>query len=111
MPSTGTITEITQRLQTYSQTLVAKYRHNNVKTDEVHFWDCEKQPSFEAMACADSELFYAAECSQKAIASFQVEKDGVGLKGNNLQMVIQYSPEWCKVNSMCLCDSSIFASH
>ena len=63
------------------------------------------------MACAYSELFYAAECSQKTIVSFQVEKDGVGLKGNNLQMIIQYSPEWRNINSMCLCDSNIFASH
>ena len=111
VPSTGTMAEITQRLQTYSQTLSAKYHRSNVKTDEVHFWDCEKQPSFEALACADSELFYAAECSQKTIVSFQVEKDGVGLKGINLQMNTQYNPEWRKINSMCLCDSNIFASH
>ena len=63
------------------------------------------------MACADSELFNAAEVSQKVIVSFQVEENGIGSKGNNLQMLIQYSPEWRKVNSMCLCNSSIFASH
>ena len=40
------------------------------------------------MVCADSELFYAAECPQKV--SFQVEKDGYGLKGRNLQMVNLY---------------------
>lgn len=91
--------------------LAAKYRLNNVKTDGVHFWDCEKQPSFEAMACADSELFNTVEVSQKVIVSFQVEKNGIGLTGNNLQMVIQYSPEWRNVNSMCLCNSSILASH
>ena len=108
---TGTMAEITERLKTYSQTLAAKYSRNNVKADEVHFWDCEKQPSVEAMACADSELFYAAECVQKAIVSFQLEKDGVALKGNNMQMVIQYSPEWRKINSMCLREGSIFASH
>ena len=79
--------------------------------DEIHFWDCEKQPSFEAMACADGELFYAAECAQKAIVSFQVEKDGIGLKGLNLQIIIQYSTGWHKVNSMCLCDSNIYTSH
>jgi len=61
---------------------------HNVKTDEVHFWDCEKQPSFEAMACADSELFNAAEVSQKVIVSFQVEENGIGSKGNNLQLLI-----------------------
>ena len=63
------------------------------------------------MACADSNLFYAAECAQKTIVSFQVEKDGVGLKGIDLQIIIQYSPGWHKVNSMCLCGSSIFTSH
>ena len=65
VPSTGTMEEITQRLQTYSQTLAAGYSWNSVNADEVHFWDHEEQPSFEAMACADGELFYAAECSQK----------------------------------------------
>ena len=78
--------------------------------DEIHFWDCENQPSFEAMACADSELFYAAECAQKAIVSFQVEKDGIGLKGLNLQIIIQYSTGWHKVSSMCLCDLNIYTS-
>lgn len=94
VPSTGTIAEITDRLQRYSQALAAKYSGRNFKTDDIHFWDCDKQPSFEAMVCADSELFYAAECSQKAIVSFQVEKDGYGLKGRNLQMVNPYLPGW-----------------
>ena len=63
------------------------------------------------MVCADSELFYAAECSQKAIVSFQVEKDGYSLKGRNLEMVNPYLPGCHKINIMCLCDSSVFTSH
>ena len=70
VPSTGTVAEITARLQRYSQALTDKYSDSNVKADNIYFWDCENQPSFEAMVCADSELVYAAECSWKVIVSF-----------------------------------------
>ena len=42
---------------------------------------------------------------------FPEEKDGIGLKGINLQMIVHFSPEWDKIKSMCLCGSGIFASH
>lgn len=87
--------------------LTAKYSDNHVNADEIHFWDCDRQPSFEAMLCVDSELLYAVESTQKAIVSFHVEKDGVGLKGVDQQMIVQYSPGWIKINSMCLCDQGI----
>ena len=108
--STGTVAEITSRIQAYSNSQTKKDSQNNVKGDQIHFWDCEEQPSFEAMVCADNELMYGAECSKKTLMSFQVEKDGVGLKGTNQQVIVQYSPGWRKINNMCLCGSSIFIS-
>ena len=36
--------------------------------------------------------------------SFLVEKDGIGLKGVLQRVIVQYSPGWRKINSMCLCD-------
>ena len=62
------------------------------------------------MVSADNELICRAECSKKALMSFQVEKDGVGLKVTNQQVIVLYSPGWPKINSMCLCGSSIFIS-
>lgn len=91
--------------------LTNKYSQNNVKADQVHFWDCANQPSFEAIASANSELINGAERSGQVLTSFQVEKDGIGLKGINLQIIAHYSPGWRKINSMCLCDHNIFISH
>ena len=108
MQSTGTVAEITSRIQAYSNSQTKKDSQNNVKGDQIHFWDCEEQPSFKAVVCEDNELMYRAECSKKPLMSFQVEKDGVGLKGTNQQVIVQYSPGWRKINSVCLCGSSIF---
>ena len=52
---TGTVAELKERLNRYSLTLKSKYDQNNVKNDEVHFWNFERRPSFEAMLCADNE--------------------------------------------------------
>lgn len=104
--STGTVAEITSQIQAYSNSLTKKYSQNNVKGDQIHFWDCEEQPSFEAVVCEDNELM----CSKKPLMSFQVEKDGAGLKGTNQQVIVQYSPGLRKINSVCLCGSSIFIS-
>jgi hypothetical protein len=75
-----------------------KYSENHVTTGAIHFWDRDSQPSFEAMLCVTSELLYAADNTQKAIVSFQVEKDGVGLKGVNEQVIVQYKPD-CSVQT------------
>lgn len=109
--STGSVAEIRARLLTYIRTRMDKYSENHVTTGAIHFWDRDSQPSFEAMLCVTSELLYAADNTQKAIVSFQVEKDGVGLKGVNEQVIVQYKPDWLRINSMCLCDRSIFISH
>ena len=111
VPSAGTVAEVIARLQKYSQAPTDKYSNNNVKPDEVYFWDCENQPSFEAVVCANYELVHANECSRKAIISFQVEKDGFCLKGVNLHVIIRYSPGWQQRNSICLCDGNTFVSH
>lgn len=105
---TGTVAEITSRIQAYSNSLTKKYSQNNVKGGQIHFWDCEDQPSFEAMICVDNELMYGAECNKKPLMSFQVKNDGVSLKGTNQQVIVQYTPGWRKINSMCLCGSCIF---
>ena len=60
---------------------------------------------------ADRDLFYAAEHIEKSIISFQIEKDGVGLKGVNMQAIVSYRPSWQKVNSMCLNNGNLFLSH
>ena len=86
----GTVAEITSRIQAYSNSLTKKHSQNNVKGDQIPFWDCEEKPSFEAMVCVDNELMYSAECSKKPL-SFQVEKGGVSLKGTNQQVIVQYS--------------------
>ena len=108
MQSTGTVAEITSRIQAYSNSLTEKYSQNNVKGDQIHFWDCEEQPSFEAVVCEDNELMYRPECSKKPLMSFQVEKDGAGLKGANQQVIVQYSPGLCKINSVCLWQQHIY---
>ena len=63
------------------------------------------------MLCADDELIYAARKDVRAIVSFQVQKDGVGLRGVNRQEVIKYDHLWRKIYSMCLCEGSLFLSH
>ena len=79
--------------------------------DEVHFWDREIQPSFEAMVCADGDLIYAAEVMKKSIVSLQIQKDGVGLKGTNLQVIVPYETTWQKVNSMSISNGNLYISH
>ena len=71
-----------------------------VRNDEVHLWDRETQPSFKAMVCADGDFIYAAEVIKKLIVSLQIQKDGVGLNGINLQVIVPYETTWRKVNSM-----------
>jgi hypothetical protein len=109
--SRGTVAEITSRLKKYSESVQRQYSSHNVGNDEIHFWDREMQPAFEAMACADSDLIYAAESNEKSIISFLIEKDGVGLKGTNLQPIVPYGVIWQKVNSLCLCNGNLFVSH
>ena len=110
LKSTGTVAEIKERLNRYSSSLKSTY-HQNVNLDEVHFWDLERQPSFEAMLCTDDELIYAPRKDVQVIVSFQVEKDGVGLRGVNLQEIVEYEHSWRKIYSMCLCEGNIFLSH
>lgn len=38
----------------------------------------------------------AAEVTNKSIVSIEVERDGVGLKGNNLQRIVSYRNTWGK---------------
>ena len=45
------------------------------------------------------------------IASFQVEKDGIGLRGVNVQEFMKYGNLWRKIYSMCLCEGNIFLLH
>ena len=63
------------------------------------------------MVCADCDLIYAAEVIEKAIISLQIEKDGVGFKGTNLQAITPYRTTCQKVNSMCLSNENLFISH
>ena len=107
----GTVAEITARLKQYSVTVKHQYLTHDVRNDEIHLWDRETQPSFEAMVCADCDLIYAAEVIEKSIISLQIEKDGVGLKGTNLREIIPYGTTWRKVNSMCLSNGNLFISH
>ena len=109
--SRGTVAEITSRLKKYLENVQRQYSSHNVGNDEIYFWDRKTQPSFEAMACADSDLIYAAESKEQSIISFLVEKDGVGLKGTNRQQIIPYGVTWQKVNSICLCNRNLFVSH
>ena len=111
LSSTGTVAQIKERLNLYSSSLRAEYRQNNVKRDEIHFWDSERQPSFETMVCADAELIYAARKDVQEIVSFQVQKDGVGLRGVNMQEIIKYGHSWQRIFSMCLCKGNLFLSH
>ena len=108
---TGTVAQIKERLNLYSSSLRSKYRQNNVKLDVIYFWDFQRQPSFETMVCADAELIYAARKDVQNIVSFQVQKDGVGLRGVNMQEIIKYGHSWQKIFSMCLCKGNLFLSH
>ena len=107
----GTVQELKNRLQRYHTSLKAKYEQKNIQLDEVHFWNSQTQPSFESMFCHDEDVIYAARNDTKVIASFQVEKDGVGLRGVNLQEFMKYGNLWRKIYSMCLCEGNIFLSH
>lgn len=107
----GTIAEITSRLKKYSEAVKHQYLTHTVRNDEIHFWDRATQPSFEAMVCVDSDLIYAAEVIDKSIISFQIERDGVGVKGMNVQAIVPYRTTWRKVNSMCLNNGNLFLSH
>ena len=78
--------EIKSRLKRYSETVNYQYLAHDVRNDEVHFWDRETQPSFEA----DGNFIYAAEVIEKPIVSLQIQKDGVGRKGTNLQVIVPY---------------------
>ena len=111
LSSTGTVAQIKERLNLYSSSLRSKYRQNNVKLDEIHFWDSERQPSFETMVCPDAELIYAARKDVQEIVSFQVQNDGVGLRGVHMQEIIKYGHSWQKIFSMCLCKGNHFLSH
>ena len=91
--------------------MTEKHRIEKHSLETQESWDRETQPSFEDMVCVDSELIYAAEVIEKSIISLQIEKDGVGLKGTNIQAIIPYRTTWRKVNSMCLSNGNLFISH
>ena len=63
------------------------------------------------MLRADDELIYTARKDIKVIVSFQVEKDGVGLRGVNMQEIMKYGHSWQKIYSMFLHIGCIFLSH
>ena len=90
--STGTVAELKERLNRYSLSPKSTYHQNNIKLHEVHFWHFERQPSFESILCADDELIYVARKDIQGIVSFQVEKDGIGLRGVNMQEIIKVTP-------------------
>ena len=46
------------------------------------------------MLCADDEVIYAARKDIQVIVSFQVEKDGVGLRGVNMQEIMKCGYSW-----------------
>ena len=72
--------------------------------------DRETQPSFEATVCADGDFISAAEVIEKSIVSIQIQKDGVGLKSTNLQVIVRYETTWPKVNSMSISNGILFIS-
>ena len=98
----GTVQELKNRLQRYHTSLKAKYEQKNIQLDEVHFWNSQTQLSFESMFRHDEDVIYVARNDTKVIASFQVEKDGVGLRGVNLQEFMKYGNLWRKIYSMFL---------
>ena len=63
------------------------------------------------MVCVASDLINATEVRNKSIVSIEVERDGVGIKGNNLQGIVSYGNTWGKVYSMCLSNRNLFLSH
>lgn len=110
--STGGIAvEIASRIKKHLENVKRKYSSKNVQTDVVHVWGREIQPCFEAMTCVDSSLIYAAETRQRSIVSLQVERDGVGLMGTNLQPVAPYGSTWQTINSMSITDGILFVAH
>ena len=104
----GTVAEISSRLKKYFESVKKQYQGKSARSDEINFWDKEIQPSFEAMVCVANDLIYAAEVTNKSIVSIEVERDGVGLKGNNLQRIVSYGNTWGKVYSMCLSNRNLF---
>ena len=101
-----TVREIKERLKIYSSSPKSTDILNNIKANEI-----ERQPSFESMLCADDELIYAARKDIQVIVSFQVEKDGVGQRGVNMQEIMKYGHSWQKIYSMFLHMGCIFLSH
>ena len=77
-------------MKRYYETVNDQYLAHDLRNDEVHFWDRETQPNFEAMVCADGDFIYAAEVIEKSIVSLQIQKDGVGLNGTNLRVIVHY---------------------
>ena len=107
----GTIQELKDRLQRYHTSLKANYERKNIQSEEIHFWNVQTQPSFKSMLCHDKDVIYAARNDTKVITSFQVKKDGVGLRGVSLQEFKKYGNSWRKIYSICLCGGNIFLSH
>ena len=62
------------------------------------------------MLRADDELIYTARKDIKVIVSFQVEKDGVGLRGVNMQEIMKYGFHG-KRSTACFCILDAFSCH
>lgn len=62
------------------------------------------------MVCADAELIYAAREDMQENVSFQVQKDGIGLRCVNMQEIIKWWYSWQMIFSMCLCKRNLFLS-
>ena len=95
-----TVQELKDTLQRYHTSLKAKYEQKNIQPDKLHFQNDQQQPSFESMLCYDENVIYAAKNDTKVLVFFQVKKDGVGLRGVNLQELIKYGNLWRKIYSL-----------
>ena len=68
---------------------------------QLNFWNEQIPRRFESIYFIDLQLMYAACTTGKRIVSVNIQKDGIGLRGN-YEALISYGSKWQEVSSLCI---------
>ena len=77
---------------------------------QLNFWNEQIPKRFESIYFIDLQLMYAACTTGKRIVSVNIQKDGIGLRGN-CEALISYGSYWQEVSSLCISRNHLYIAH
>lgn len=106
----GNVPTLRKHLAQHLEGVRKAYLDKGFSSDQLNFWNEQIPKRFESIHVIDLQLMYAACTTEKRIVSVNIQKDGIGLRGD-YEALINYGSDWQEVSSLCINRNQLYIAH